>query len=211
MVSANSRLVLFQTALDMAKDYPLFGVGFGNYNQQNLLTQYLPPEAALAYGAKVLHNSYAQILVDSGIPALVLFVSLLLTAIVLLELSYRRLRITNPQLTAYPLGIQAGLIVYAVGSAGLSRESFDFYYMLLVCAAVWVELEPRLVRAGVSSGTVDAAPVPEAPVLAPVTAYSGREFLRPGNGKRLSPRLTQRPPLRGALLSPSYRPDRSRE
>jgi O-antigen ligase len=143
--SAYSRIVLAKVSLKMAADYPVFGVGFGRTNQQALIYRYLPSDVATdRYGIKVLHNTYAQTMVDSGIPALLLHCALLFGTIGWLEVSYRRIRVAHPALTAYPLAIQNALVVFAVGSTFLSRVEFDLYYFLLMAAAVWWEQERKL-------------------------------------------------------------------
>lgn len=196
--SANSRLVMLEAAANMTKDYPLLGVGFGRYNQQSLVPQYVPSSGA-AFGLKVIHNSYAQILTDSGVLALLLFVVIIVSAVILLQRSYGRVKLANPRLAPYPLALQVSIIVYAVGSMALSRESFDFYYMILICAAAWLELEPDLLQTNITNSP-PAITQPQITPLAVQTPVSfRREPVPRGERKRLSPRLKKRPPVRDSV------------
>jgi probable O-glycosylation ligase (exosortase A-associated) len=154
--SANSRILLAQAALKMSMDYPLFGVGFTEKNEQELITRYLPAELAEPYARKVIHNTYLQILVDSGVFALLLYVGMMVGTIVALERSVRRQKVVSPEAAAIPQAIQVALISYMVGAAFLSRTTFDFYYIFLMTAAAWLDIERREML--------------EAPLPAPVTA-----------------------------------------
>src|SRR6185437_15898445 len=72
--SANSRLILAKVYWEMWKDYPAFGVGFGNENGIKLLPNYLSNPK---YDQLKIHNTYLQVLVDSGIFAFLIFAYLL--------------------------------------------------------------------------------------------------------------------------------------
>jgi len=74
--SAAGRIAFARAALAMWKDYPIFGVGFGTDNWVQLSPKYLGH-----YDYHVVHNTYLQMLVDSGIFAFVLYVILLFGAI----------------------------------------------------------------------------------------------------------------------------------
>jgi probable O-glycosylation ligase (exosortase A-associated) len=129
--SAMSRIEFAKAALDMWREYPLLGVGFG---QQN----YVALSAGFGGdGNHVVHNTYLQVLVDSGIFAFSIYIGLLLGTLVWLGFSARQARRQNPELEVYPIVLQASLIAFAVSATFGSREGFDFYYILLMCAASW--------------------------------------------------------------------------
>lgn len=142
--SAYSRVLLARAAVAMWADYPLLGVGFGRENQQQLLGSYLGLND-LPHAGKVIHNTYVQVLVDSGIFAFLLFTGLMLGTILWLGRCIRRLKTTSSELTIYPVMIQTSLIVYAVDSLTVSRAEFDLFYVLIVTAALIYELEKELV------------------------------------------------------------------
>lgn len=138
--SAHSRWVLSMAALRMWKDHPLFGVGFGNEVFMALEAPYLQVD----YGSELkVHNTYMQILVDSGPFALLIFVFLLGSTIVRLWRSSRFWKTRNQELRVYPLVLQTSLIAVAqYGMAG-GRERYDFLYIVLMCAAAWFNIDAQ--------------------------------------------------------------------
>ncbi|MCS7042469.1 MAG: O-antigen ligase family protein, partial [Bryobacteraceae bacterium] len=143
--SARSRIILAQSAPKLWLDYPFFGVGFTETNQQRLIFKYVPPEYAVEYSGKVLHNNWLQILVDSGIFAFLLYVWLVFSVGFRM---WRRgrglLKKGDIEGAAIPLAVSTALGVFIVGATFLSRTTFDLYYVLLCTAAAWMEIfEPR--------------------------------------------------------------------
>jgi O-antigen ligase len=171
--SAASRLLYWKSAIALWKDYPMLGVGFGSANQQLLFPQY----TGLPYG-QVVHNTYLQLLADSGIIALLIFVYLLFGTIVRLEKSARAVRRIDPKLAVYPVALQTALIGFAVPSTFLSQIRFDFLYILFMTSAVWMQLSKEIIAQSDEDATVQESvnPVEEeqrsAP-LTPVTIYQG--------------------------------------
>ncbi len=166
--SARSRIDLAKAAPKIWKDYPLFGVGFTESNQQRLIFKYVPPQYAAEYAGKVLHNNWLQILVDSGIFAFLIYVWLLFSCIIRTWLAGRRLsRAGAAAEAAIPQMIAVTLGVFAVGSTFLSRTTFDLYYVLLCAAAAWFEIRKTKELAEASpQAALDHAGIP-APVPAP--------------------------------------------
>lgn len=130
--SAYSRLEYQKAALAMWKDYPWFGVGFGMNNYVRLVPQYLGRN-----DIHVAHNTYLQMLVDSGVFAFLIYVGLLVAVLVWLGKSAKETRQTMPSLEVYPMALQASLAAFAVGSTFVSRVEFDLFYILLAAAASW--------------------------------------------------------------------------
>lgn len=155
--SIRERFVYWGAALRMWKDHPLFGVGFGSTNFQALLDRYIARD-----DNHVVHNTYLQVLVDSGLFAFLLYDLLLVTTWVWLGKSARRMRQTHPELEAYPAALQGGILAFAIGSMFLSRVTFDFYYILVATAAAWYLIEKQISV----EGAEQTAPVPAVPVIA---------------------------------------------
>jgi probable O-glycosylation ligase (exosortase A-associated) len=130
--SANSRIESAKLAVAVWKDYPLLGVGFGRSNYLQVANQYSSKEVHF-----VVHNTYLQVLVDSGAFSFLIFFALLSGAIVWLGFSVRRARATSPDLEVYPLILQTALMCFAITGTFGSRENYDFYYILLMTAAAW--------------------------------------------------------------------------
>lgn len=169
--SAMSRLLHARAALSMWRDYPLFGVGFGGINYSVLLQRYAEDLAG-----HVVHNSYLQMLVDSGILAFLLYAGALFYGIYRLERSYREHRDAAPHRAAIARALQGPLIVFAVGSNFYSVQRIDLVYIFLLCASAWRVAEKRLAAAPAAA---------EAPAPAP-SARPSKLWPRPGSG-RLAP------------------------
>lgn len=141
--SALSRLAYASAAFRMWQDYPLFGVGFGTENQMRLWPQYVDEQ--FRDKAQVVHNTYLQMLADSGMFAFLIHTLLLWGSVLAMGRSATRLdRQGRADLATYPLLLQASLAGFGVGSLFLSRVMFDFYYLLLMCAASWQIIERTL-------------------------------------------------------------------
>jgi O-antigen ligase len=138
--SAWSRVVFAEAAIRMWSDYPLLGVGFGEENYVFLSDQYLDPGVA---GRKV-HNTYLQMLVDSGIFAFLIYTALLWGTIWWLGRSIKKMNRLRPEWAAYPLMIQSSLIAFAIGSTFYSRGDFELCYMLLMAAGAWYSIQESL-------------------------------------------------------------------
>jgi putative inorganic carbon (hco3(-)) transporter len=141
--SAESRIVHAATALRMWSDYPLLGVGFGGFNYVELAPRYLEQTGGRLLN-HVVHNSYLQMLVDSGLFAFLLYSGLLFYAIFWLGRSAARIKRLDPSLEAIPLAIQGPLIVFALGSAFYSCQRMDLPYLFLMAAAAWRTIEAQL-------------------------------------------------------------------
>lgn len=192
--SARSRIVLAQTAPKIWLDYPFFGVGFTETNQQRLIFKYVPPQYAVEYAGKVLHNTWLQILVDSGIFAFLIYVYLLLAVVLRMRAAGRRAAAVgaNPEEAAIPNAIWTSLCVYAVGATFLSRTTFDLFYVLICMAAAWMELRRRSTVLGARAAPATAdftLPGTDQPTRQPL----GRnEPLEPSVDRRVQPPLAPR-------------------
>lgn len=160
--SARSRIILAQSAPKLWLDYPFFGVGFTETNQQRLIFKYVPPEYAVEYSGKVLHNNWLQILVDSGIFAFLIYVWLTFSVFFGMWRAGRRLLSQgDPEGAAIPLAVFASLGVFIVGATFLSRTTFDLFYVLVCVAAAWKELRDGR-RAPGAAVAIQADAVPPA-------------------------------------------------
>lgn len=137
--SAASRVEFAKAALKMSKDYPAFGVGFGSDNYILLTPKYLGYDSG-----RVVHNTYLQMLVDSGVFAFAIYLAMLFGAILWLSFSVRRTRREAPHLLPYPIAMQTSLIGFAIGSAFYSRIQFEPMYMIMVATGVWFILSRNL-------------------------------------------------------------------
>lgn len=132
--SAQSRYMSWRAGIRIARDYPLVGVGPRN---SNLITR--------DYGADIegrtIHNVYIQVAADSGVPAMIAFISLMILSMVSV---FHTTSITRPHLSKLEIrwhhyicyAVFWSIMMFAVGSIFLSFESLELYYLLLLMAAV---------------------------------------------------------------------------
>jgi probable O-glycosylation ligase (exosortase A-associated) len=137
--SAHSRLVLWQAAFEVWKDHPWVGVGFGNTNFQALENEYLETPMNLK-----AHETYLQVLVDSGVFALLSFGYLLFGTIVRLGRSGMLCERSCPRLQFYPYALQTSLIALAQYGLSGGRERYDFLYFTLMTGAAWLMIQGRM-------------------------------------------------------------------
>lgn len=148
--SAASRITHAITAFEMWKDYPLTGVGFGGQNYVALSPKYTGVD-----DFHVVHNSYLEMLVDSGIFAFLIYTGMLWGTILWLDLSVKKLPKQQSARAALPLAIEISLMAFALGGTFYSAQRFDLPYILLVCAGCWREFSrtpPQSAGAGAISG-----------------------------------------------------------
>lgn len=132
--SADSRLVFAMAALHMWQDHPTFGVGFGQENYTALNYLYIGDAATKGL---VVHNTYLQTLVDSGIITFVMFVGTLWGTVWWVGRSARKIKAVRPDLVSYARSLQLSLLAYAIGCTFYSRPQFEIFYIVLGGAASW--------------------------------------------------------------------------
>jgi len=136
--SAGRRIMIWQGALAMIKDQPIFGFGYGTFPY--VIGNYVPNLA----GADA-HNTYLILAAEMGVPALGLFVLILL---VLLKNSWWLLRKTKERyFKAFALGMLGclvGLIVANIFGSRLNSEEVGAYFWVysgLLLSAVKMKRE----------------------------------------------------------------------
>jgi len=181
--SAASRITMAKVALRMWADYPWLGVGFGRLNQQVLAPRYLNAgEVTTAEPALVVHNTYLQLLVDSGIFAFLVYCGLLSGTIWWLGREVARARRMMPSKAIYPAAVRSALVTFAVGAAFLSRVEFDLTYYLLMAAAIWYEVRHQALAPQAAQSTF---PETTSPPSHPAWVVAGEEpaSASPGVGR----------------------------
>ena len=129
--SAESRFESWKAAFKIALDHPILGVGVRN---ANLLSQ--------RYGAdmegRTIHSIYLQIAADSGFPALGFYLAIFFIARRTLRRFQKQCRssISYDHWMAYNMacGLEAAMVVFCVGGAFLSVETFELPYLLILLA-----------------------------------------------------------------------------
>jgi probable O-glycosylation ligase (exosortase A-associated) len=127
--SVQTRFTVWEIAVRMANERPLFGFGLRN---SNLFTH--------QYGAdmegRTIHSQYLQIAADSGWPAMGLYVALILSIFYGLWRTRRVLRpFTDPETRAVrslAAGVESALFLFCFGALFLSLEHFEMPYIIMV-------------------------------------------------------------------------------
>jgi O-antigen ligase len=115
--SVEQRKELLIRSLEVTAQHPLFGVGPGNFGVVSGVWH-------------VTHNSYTQISAEGGIPALLLYLLILWSAIANLR-DVRKYRKTGKGIRLFSMAIKASLAGYLVGSFFLSLAYNLFPYCLV--------------------------------------------------------------------------------
>ena len=123
--SSESHLAVLIASLDYTIEHPVFGLGLGNFVIANG-TELGVPSAWVG-----THNTFTEISSEAGVPALLLFVGLLITALRNVKKTSKTLA-DNPEAQELRLiarATQASLLSFAFGAcfAHLGYEYFFFY------------------------------------------------------------------------------------
>src|SRR5262245_55316117 len=127
--SAIGRLQAWETAVEMAKAHPLFGVGLRNFELTFLDYSSYEPRAP--------HNAFMALMAEAGIPSCLLFAALVLSASGACWANWRRLRgsPSHHALATYCLIVHVTLLVYLVPNFFINRQDFDLMYHLVGLSA----------------------------------------------------------------------------
>jgi len=130
--SLEARTQLLKDSLKLMAQHPIFGVGPGMF-------------PAVTGEWRVVHNTYTELGAESGVLALVLFLSLLITA----GGRIRRVRklpgyAADPDIRLWASALWAGLAGYAAGALFASTEYTLFPYFLVgyICALYQIAAKP---------------------------------------------------------------------
>lgn len=125
------RIYLWQSSVHMIKDYPLFGVGTGNFNQVYVGKGYISPYAR-ERDLISPHNIYLHILTENGIIGFIPFIILLMYMMYYLWTSIKR---QNKLAIVVLLGYVSVLVQGGVDFPFLQRELSQivwFYFGIIV-------------------------------------------------------------------------------
>jgi len=195
--SALSRLVLAKAGLKLWADHPWLGVGFGRQNQQLLLPRYMP-EWWGGFQGFVIHNTWIQVLTDSGIFAFLLYVLLYLSCLWWLGRVFRRSRKDQSPWAPYAAGLHTSLAAFGVGATFGSRVDFDLYYILIATVAALYEIRKNWIPAEEAAPAIPTLRPPQITHSLPVAALldgAARESkrVRPSRARQQAVTTEQKP------------------
>lgn len=111
----------------MIQTHPIFGIGLGNF--KSMMALYT--ESSEGFDS-LAHNVYIETAAELGLPALAIFLGMLYSTYRNLEKVRRGTLRTGPSvLYRSAVGIQAGLVGFAVSSFFLSTEYQKLFWLML--------------------------------------------------------------------------------
>lgn len=127
--SAQMRFNSWRVCLQIMGDHPLLGIG--PRNMLELYGRYLESDTI-----RVAHNSFLQMAVDAGIPALLVFLGLMLLSFLRLRRARQTMKTRAPDspLITYSHGLEIALVGYFVSANFLSRHDLELLYEVFALA-----------------------------------------------------------------------------
>src|SRR5438132_3648101 len=129
--SARQRFAVLQTATSIIRDHPVLGVGLGAYEVAQY--RYNP-----SLGYLDTHNTYLNVLAETGVPGLVLFLALVIIVLRDVHHARRRAGRRSPTQAEALRWLQYALIGYLTAGVCGSFSRLAFLYVslaLLWCAS----------------------------------------------------------------------------
>jgi probable O-glycosylation ligase (exosortase A-associated) len=171
--SYQSRLVSWGIAIDIALEYPIFGVGVRNSNAEMF-------HRGADMEGRTIHSQYFQIAADSGLCAMLIYLGMIIATFwCIIRASARlwnRTDFESRRARAMLGGITCSLISFCIGAIALSLEVFEVSYLLFFLGAqVWALLNATdTLSASPLAGTNwSPAAVPVRVAVAPSPHFAG--------------------------------------
>ena len=146
--SAEQRYTIWKVARAISADHPIFGVGIGTYPQVHERYAVRLEEWRPARGKWAAHNTFLNVLAETGVPGLLLFIAILVSILRTLRRTGARLRDVAPVWANGLAFLQASFWGFVVCA------SFGVYstlpYLYFVIAIAWLlcgDLEQAAARA----------------------------------------------------------------
>jgi O-antigen ligase len=154
--SAEARYAIWQVARVMIAENPVSGVGLGAYprGHATLAPRVGVPPAAL--GFKDTHSTYLNVAAETGVPGLVLFMSMVLAVVVPAEITRRKVRGT--QRSTQLLTLELGLLAFLLAGIFGSFAKLSFLYIQLAVTWAVTDLARREHAGGMVAGRRSDAP-----------------------------------------------------
>jgi len=131
------RIANWQLGWDMAKSSPIFGHGLRSIQNKEIATDFLSDDHLCSdskkYGVRAAHNIYVEVMTDSGLPGLFLFLSILVGSWLSCGSIARKTKKRPDLLWAHDLAamMQVSLLAYAVGGVLLSLAYYSGIYVII--------------------------------------------------------------------------------
>lgn len=127
IASTSNHEMVFKAGLKMVAAHPLFGVGLGNFS--HVILNYAGPQLQHAF---IAHDTYLEVASEMGIPALLVYVAMLVACFWSLMKSRKTaaaLKLVSLERAA--VGTQAGLIGSSVAVLFVSGQNTKLYWLMI--------------------------------------------------------------------------------
>jgi hypothetical protein len=132
--SGEDHLSVLTRSLEYTLDYPMFGLGLGNFVIAN------GTDIGLPNAWVGTHNTFTEVSSEAGVPALLLFVGLLVTALRNIK-KMAKISANNPEgreLNLFARATQVSLLSFAFG-AFFAHLAYEYYFFYLVGIGVGIQ------------------------------------------------------------------------
>lgn len=141
--SARQRRQIWRIATEISRDYPVMGVGLGAYRYAHAEYAERKPEHQIAQGYRDTHSTYLNILVDTGYPGLILFLSMIGLTLAGVERTRRRVRTLLPDRAVQLWYLEVALLAFLVAGIFGTYGHLSFLYIHLGLLFTFAELVRR--------------------------------------------------------------------
>ncbi len=142
--SAYQRFEILKVALSLAADHPLMGVGMGVYPLAHYFRAQESRFDPTARGYRDTHNTYLNLLVETGVVGLGLFAGIFVPTVLRVERTRRRLRSTLPSAARQLFFLELGLLAFFASGFFGTYSRLTFVYVHL--ALLWATAEAATAR-----------------------------------------------------------------
>ena len=136
--TSTTRLGYWEAGIDMAKNYPLLGVGFGSFPEHYHRFYKINDGSYLSRRKEVAHNSLIEVVSQLGIPALILYIWLHFSVFSNWSL-LKKHKDPGPELVfleSFRVSLNGAVLTYFVGAFFMSITFYPYIYFLLALAII---------------------------------------------------------------------------
>ena len=140
--TSTTRIDYWEAGIDMAKEYPLLGVGFGAFPEHYDRFYKVKDGSFLSNRKEVAHNSLIEVVSTLGIPALILYIWFHFSVFSSRSL-LKKHKEPVPEivfLESFRVALNGAILTYFVGAIFMSIAFYPYIYFLLGLAIIKVRL-----------------------------------------------------------------------
>ncbi|WP_166259628.1 O-antigen ligase family protein [Marinobacter salicampi] len=140
--TSTTRIDYWEAGIEMAKDYPILGVGFRSFPEHYHRYFKVSDGSYLSTRREVAHNSLIEVASTLGIPALILYVWFHFSVFSSRSL-VKKHKDPGPELEfleSFRVALNASVLTYFVGAIFMSITFYPYIYFLLALAIIKMRL-----------------------------------------------------------------------